>query len=248
MADGASLFFDAAGQLWARKGAVLPILAVPLGILLILEVWVYTTESEAVWPYVLYFAVSFVIGPWIAIFWHRYILLEETASGLMPPWRNRLVWPYVLAGLLIVLVIWIILAALLILALFAFPELEDTDVFWAIMVGLVVAISFVPGLYLSFRLGLVLPHLALERGWLGFRESWHKTSGMGAGLWVLTALYTLVLSLPALLPVFEEGAGSLPISLISALIYVISTLIGISILTRLYEYSGLMAPEHGEIL
>ena len=71
---------------------------------------------------------------------------------------------------------------------------------------------------------------------------------MGGGLWVIAILNGLAFFLPALLPSIEAGAGYILITLISTLMIVIGTLIGISILTRLYDYAGQMAPEHGETI
>ena len=246
MAAGASLFLDALRQLWLRRAEVLPILAVPLGALVLLEFITFF----AAWHWAVYSAafflvlVWFLVPAWVAVFWHRYILLDEAPSGILPPWQSNLIFPYMFVGVFVFFLIGIVVFVPMLLLYFLLLDIGEHD----FVLNTLLAVVSVPFNYLFLRFGLIFPHLALGRGWFGLGESWRQTSGMGGGLWVIAILNGLAFFLPALLPSIEAGAGYILITLISTLMIVIGTLIGISILTRLYDYAGQMAPEHGETI
>ena len=94
------------------------------------------------------------VGSWVAVSWHRFILLEET-TGFIPPISGRPIWPYLGRNI----VIW------LIITLIALPLFFIASLFAVIPILFPIAMSIagiaVVGLW--FALGMSLPSIAIGK-------------------------------------------------------------------------------------
>ncbi|WP_323763808.1 hypothetical protein [Marinovum sp.] len=158
---------------------------------------------------------------WIAVAWHRYVLLGEVPAGWLPKWPGAAIpgylWRSVLLGLSVALV--------------------------AVPVGAVGALILPPVLMLAltvgvasfvfFRLSPILPAIALGTS-LSFGEAWQATRGEAgtiAGLAGLMILGSLALQVPTML----SGDPNSLLSLVySVVVGWFATMIGISLLTTVY--------------
>lgn len=189
------------------------------------------------------FGVSFLIALllaivgflWTAVAWHRYTLLEEVPGALMPRWNGGAIRAYLVAG--IVLVLLLFAAALVLgivggllsvtLAQAGLPAMAVAMVFGAVV--------YVPAVIISYRIAAILPAAAVGRK-IGVGDAWRATRGATGALLVL-AIITVVFSLAAGAPVAALTRIALPLGLIwQALINWLGMLLGISILTTIYGH------------
>lgn len=174
------------------------------------------------------------VSAWVAVSWHRYILLEEY-PGLLPAVAGRPLGPYVWRVVLLVLVM--ILAAIplgLVAGLVSAPLVgvgppTAVTLLFLLVVGVVVGSIL---LYIWLRLGLVLPAVAIGRP-LTMGESWGRTAPHSAAIFV--AVLILVALNIGVSTLFGYVLGSNPVSFaVELVVDWISIMIGISILTTLY--------------
>jgi hypothetical protein len=170
-----------------------------------------------------------VVYVWLAVTWHRYILLEEQPGGQLPAFHQREILSY--AGNAILL--WLIsIVVTIVVGLVASP-LAFLGVIGAILIGIIL-ISII--LIIGYRLGLVLPSRAVGQR-LTFGEAWAATRGQSGTILVLaivSALAAVVIDIPAMVLAFLPGIGT-----ILALLWRLATgwvtlVVGVSILTTLY--------------
>jgi len=242
---GAKLFIEALGLFWENRWAALRIAAVPVVFLLVFDLmwWSYPENDWLIWGN---FAAWTIFIAWIAIAWHRHLLLE---NAVMPSTFKRLGLALIYGVLVIIFLLTGLLPFIGGLAfwdsstLFEMSESHQVFVF-----SIVLVIGLVLGIYVLFRFGLVLPHLALDRGWLGFVQSWQRTSGLGLGLWIYAALLAGLFALPLPLEfTFEEAFETAPGLLLASCFSAFIAIIDITLLTRLYDYAMTrVAPKEGE--
>lgn len=171
------------------------------------------------------------VATWIAVAWHRFILLEEY-PGLLPPLSVQTILPYFGKSFVIGL---LLLAAVVPLSLLAGLVLTVLGLSQNALASLVV--GFFLGLILTFiwlRLAMVLPGVAIAKPMTN-REAWNATKSMSDGIF----------SAAAILVVFNTGVSILADFLIQPgwVYYVVIVLInwftmmvGISLLTTLYGH------------
>lgn len=168
--------------------------------------------------------VNFVLGAWVAVAWHRFVLLQEYPASFLPSWRGPEVMTYIGRLLLVGAVLVAVgVAALLVLAIFPFTAILGP--------GAVLATGAITGFLLavvSFRISLILPAAALGRE-MSLGESWRQTAPLAldiAGLAAIVMVFALffgVLSLPG------------PIGLVvSFVVNWIGVMVSASLLTTLY--------------
>ena len=141
-----------------------------------------------------------VLSLWIAVSWHRYILLEEMPEGYVPQWHGRPIMRYLGFSLLITLIVAVVglLVAVVLM-----------------LIGSVVApVAAVLGFFLVFyiftvfyRLSPMLPAAAIGED-MGLRDAWEKTRGLtGAILLIIALQITLTIGLQ----VFALGFAFVPV-------------------------------------
>jgi hypothetical protein len=176
---------------------------------------------------ILAFAIA---GLWIAVAWHRFVLLDER-PGWIPPFRGDRMWAYFLRGLLIaIILIPVIIVASIILGI-VIGGLAQGNAFFAVV--LAVLIGFVLWL-IGLRLGTALPGAAIKPG-TTIGDAWRATAGqwgMFAALAIMLAVLSAVIGL-----VGSLLAGVPILSVIWSIVFNwISTMVGLSILTTLWGH------------
>lgn len=176
-------------------------------------------------------AVAVVTSLWIAVAWHRYVLLQEEAS-LLPTFHGGRIWSYLLysIGYAIILIaagaLWLLLIYTALGAVLGLPGIG------ALVVALLV---YLPFIVFAFRLTAALPGAALGAG-TPFFAGWQATSGQTLDLVVLGFLLMLLSVVISLIGAFVlapiPGVG---------LVWEIAlgwfqTMLGVSILTTLYGH------------
>jgi hypothetical protein len=170
-----------------------------------------------------------VVYVWLAVTWHRYILLEEQPAGQLPAFHQKEILSYAFSAILLFLimgvfsiVVGLVLSPLLVLGIVG------------VIIMPIVFISL--ALVVDYRLGLVLPARAIGQR-LTFGDAWAATKGQSGTILVLaivSALAAVVLDIPAMVLAYLPGIGN-----ILALVWRLATgwvtlVVGVSILTTLY--------------
>ncbi|PIE12812.1 MAG: hypothetical protein CSA68_12345 [Rhodobacterales bacterium] len=165
--------------------------------------------------------VNTVTGLWIAISWHRYILLQENDGGVIPAFHGGALLSYfgkslglgVLLGLAYVLI-----------------GLALGQFFGIALVQLGV---FAVLIYVFYRLALVLPAVAIGQS-MSLSQSWEKTaeaSGVIAQLSLIAIGFIVLTQIPQML----DSAPTSVISMIySYVLGWIIMMVASSVLTTLY--------------
>lgn len=178
----------------------------------------------------LLFAFSQVLAfVWIAVAWHRYVLLGEEPNGWIPIFHGGPMLGYVgrsiLIGLIVILVSSGIIAIGVFMPLISFPV--------AVIVSLII----------GYRLGIILPAGAIGEK-LTLSEAWKKTSGHSGTvmiLGILTFAVSFLLQIPTLLDVgaaetVEEAISSPVTQIYTQVAGWLLALIGVGVLTTLYGH------------
>lgn len=174
---------------------------------------------------VLSFCVDMVFVAWLAVPWHRYVLLSEPSS-----WRisapNRATLSYAFWALILIIGAFL---PLIILAPF-----EPLSQGIPVIVGMVAVGLLIFGIYAGFRLSIILPAIALERP-LGLAEAWRLTKPHRAVIAGVLILIFGVLLMVGWIGFLLESIH--PIMLVvGAPLSWLSILFDISILTTLYGH------------
>lgn len=173
-----------------------------------------------------------VVYIWLAVTWHRYILLDETPSGQLPAFNQQRILAYAGRSILLFL-----MAAVLVfvISLIVAPIAMAGATFMLVLVPIV---GIFVALLIGYRLGLVLPAAAVGKP-LSFGEAWQATKGASGTIVVLalvSALASILIDLPALVVGFLPGIGSILATLWTLATGWVKAVIGVSILTTLYGY------------
>lgn len=179
----------------------------------------------------LLYLVAFI---WMAVAWHRYVLLDEYPAGYLPEFNGSRMLSYFLYSLLIGVIgfiaSFIVIAIIGIILAFA-----QGLIGFAIIMGIIgLAILLV----VSYRLGPILPATAVGKP-ITIGQAWTATSGATVDIIILaiiSAICAIVIDLPAGI---LGMAG--PIGTFLALIWTLVTgwiklIVGISILTTVYGH------------
>ncbi|MCA0205865.1 MAG: hypothetical protein LCH92_16080 [Proteobacteria bacterium] len=180
-----------------------------------------------------------IVGLWVAVAWHRFILIEETPGTMLPAWNGAAIWAYFRASFKLGLVLaLLIIPLMLIVALAIFPMMgaRADAASPGLAVGMLAfVVTLLPAAYVFYRLSPVLPGAATDRP-MTLREAWYQTA-TGGWTFVTLALTTLVAGWALDAPVLALAQISLPLALIwSAVAQWLAFLVGASILTTLYGH------------
>ena len=182
---------------------------------------------------VLVLVVTLITGIWIAVAWHRYVLLGEEPVGVVPPFMGERMGQYFIKSLLIGLALMVLGMVLGMIVGTLFGRLMMGGPFMAML--LMAVMVQVPLIFLGLRLSAALPGTALGSN-LPFLAGWQATEGEWRPLLQLSALMALALWVVNMLSWFVFG-GFGPLATIWQLIagWPI-TMVGLSILTTLYGH------------
>jgi hypothetical protein len=178
--------------------------------------------------------VMIATGLWIAVAWHRFILLEEAPTGPLPAFNGAAIGSYIVAGLIFALVLIAVAIPFSLLAgLLLGPFVPAAGGEPGFVVGLLLfATVYLPVAWVGYRISPILPSAALSRR-LPLKEAWYATGTSGAAFVVLTLVTILasyLLTAPA--QVLPGILGQLWAFLANW----IMLLVGVSILTTIYGH------------
>lgn len=171
-------------------------------------------------------AVAMIVVFWIVVSWHRFVLLEEYPSGVLPPFRFDRILAYFGRVLLLgILAIIVMLPASLISGGVMQASVVIGFVFWIVMVAF---------LWIGFyRLSPMLPGAAIGKP-VTLPEAWQATAGVNGQillLVILSLMFQFLMQFLAGLLMFIPIVGLIVVIL---LVMLILPLINVSILTTMY--------------
>lgn len=178
----------------------------------------------------IFFAVATFVGSiWIAVAWHRYVLLEEDPESFMPKMHSRNMLEYLGVFFMIVLVLLIpALALSLVAGLLLAPLVAMNGLF-----GLLLPLAFLPVVNLFFRLSPMLTGAALGRS-IKLIDAFNVTKPFANALWGLAAIelvLTIVLNWSVAL-VFPSNMAFLIVE--NAVLGWVVMMVNASLLTTIY--------------
>lgn len=174
--------------------------------------------------------VAFV---WIAVAWHRYVLLDEVPAGQFPEFNSSRLLSYAGYSLLVGVIAFVIM--FLVTAIVGIITVPLLGIVGGIITGVVgVALALIIG----YRLGPILPASAVGKP-LTLGQAWAATNGANTViiiLGIISAIAAFAIDIPAMVLML---AG--PIGGFLALLWTLATgwvkmLVGVSILTTLYGH------------
>ncbi|GAB1378068.1 hypothetical protein [Pararhodobacter aggregans] len=240
--QGLAIFIHAVRMVLGNLGQALRIGGVALAVMVALTLSLGATPEAGAAPSVAAIVLDvarIIVGLWVVVAWHRFILLEEAPGAFLPAWNGAAIWGYFKAGFVLGLIIALLFIPLMLIAgLVVFPLLgAGADAASPGLVAGLVAfvVTLLPAIYVFYRLSPVLPGAAIERP-LTLREAWYQTGTSGAAF-ITLALASLLAgwALDALIPALAQV--SVPLALIwSAVTQWLVFLVGASILTTLYGH------------
>ena len=240
---GVSIFVHAVKMVLNNLGPALRIGVVPLLILAIAG-WALAPAApppgEIALPTAagfgggfLLMVVSILVSLWIAVAWHRYILLEEQPGAFLPQWNGTASWAYFKVALILGLLLIVVAVPLMLLGGFVlFASLAEdgqpglvTGFLFFLLVGL-------PLTWLGYRLGPeqagAAPDEPLSQG-----ESWRATAPGAADLVVLALVSVVALWLPSFIVAELPRVLSVPLG---AVIQWAATMIGVGVITTIFGH------------
>lgn len=233
---GWQIFTHSVRLVWANRGVALRLSAVLYIISAIVQVWTKelqvgdvaaaTPGTGSVFLDLILAVVSLIISLWIAVAWHRYILLEEIPDGYLPQWHGDRMAAYFGRSILIMLVM---LGVILVSSVPLIIGMSGA------IGGPFLALGIIFAIFVFYRLCAILPSSAMGKP-ITMREAWVATEGTTGTIIVLIICMIVCLFL-MFMPAALFGAISTALGmayLIIAQWFV--TMFGISIFTTFYGY------------
>ena len=178
--------------------------------------------------------VSLITGIWIAVAWHRYVLLSEQPTTPVPPFMGERMGSYFIKSLLIGIVLLVMGMVLgMIVGVVAMPLMTHGA-------GLIALLLFsllvqVPMIFLGLRMAAALPGTALGTNH-PLITGWEATEGEWRPLLQLAIIMALAVWVVQLIGLFVFGG----VTLLAQLWQVVTgwpiMMVGLSILTTLYGH------------
>lgn len=181
--------------------------------------------------------VQGVSALWIAVAWHRFVLIEERGGGVLPPFVGGAMLSYLWAAILLGLVLILVSIPFMALAwLISAPLMMGPSMGAMALGGLIfVLLIGLPIAYVSFRLSPILPSAATGQR-IAMSEAWYAT-GTGGAAFVVLALACAAAAWIVNLPVafLRQGSEFLAFLWAFAAQWAI-LMVGVSLLTTIYGH------------
>ncbi|MCF6444607.1 hypothetical protein [Nereida sp. MMG025] len=179
-------------------------------------------EPSAVFPYLLAVLAQFFLSGWVAVGWHRFVLLQEYPQSYLPKFHGPNIWGYLGRLLMISLILVVALIPLsVVIGLLAAGGGEAS-----LVIGLpIIGVALV---WLSLRLSLVLPAISVGAR-MPIKESWAKTANLSTSIAGLALILIAIGGFVSFLPL--SGPLGIVFSIVTGWF---SILLGASILTTIY--------------
>ncbi|MCL6283473.1 hypothetical protein M3P21_07985 [Ruegeria sp. 2012CJ41-6] len=185
------------------------------------------TGGEMTLFFVFFMVTIFVVMFWIVVSWHRFVLLEEYPSGIIPPFRFDRILAYFGRYLLLMLLALLafIPAGLVMLVL---REASGLVTVVAVAAFLVLVVCFI-------RLSIILPAAAIGKP-ITLSQAWAATTGSAGAIIVLiivSVLFQIAIQFGAALLAMIPVLGIIIVLFATMLVL---PLINVSILTTMYGH------------
>lgn len=164
---------------------------------------------------------------WIAVAWHRFVLLEEY-PGYVPAVTDRPIWAYVLRTLGLALLLLLAMAVISMVLGMVLPALTGAALQ---LVSFVLAIVMT---YIWLRSALVLPAVAVGEE-LKLREAWAASDPMSGPIFGTAAILVGLNALVGIAQTVILPPGILG-TVVSVAVAWVTLMVGTSILTTLYGH------------
>ena len=174
--------------------------------------------------------ISLAAGVWIAVAWHRYVLLSEEPTAVLPPFMGAYFLKALLIGiaLLVMAMILGMIAGVIVTPLFSM----GAGVIGLLVLSLVVQ---VPLIFLGLRMAAALPGAAIGVDH-GFLAGWEATKDDWVSILQLAVIMALAMWVVNLLGFFVFGRIPVLAQLWQLVIGWPVMMVGLSILTTLYGH------------
>jgi hypothetical protein len=201
---------------------------------LMMQISQFLTGSAAFGLLFILIMVGFITA-WVAVNWHRFVLLEEY-PGLLPALSGRPIGGYFWRVILLTLVLVVVsLPVSFIVSLFLAPLLASGAIspigIVAMALGILLA-AFLSWVWL--RLALILPSAAVGRQ-MGMGESWTVTGRISGAIFQAGLILMVINGVAGYAVEAFFGASVIGLVLGQAVTWV-SLMVGVSILTTLYGH------------
>lgn len=189
-------------------------------------------DSGMLAGFALALAVAVLSSLWIAVSWHRFVLLDEEAT-LIPGFRGDRIWAYLLRSLAYA-VILVMAGALwgMIVGAALGTFLMGNRIAWMMTMGLVV---YLPVMVVGLRLTADLPAAALGAD-VAFLSGWRATAGHTQDIAVLVVLLLALSFGVTILGAFVFGLIPVVSMVWGLVIGWLQMMVGVSVVTTLYGH------------
>ena len=178
---------------------------------------------------VLILVTALFVFAWIAVSWHRFVLLEEY-PGILPAVSGRPIWPYI--GRSVMLVLVLILIALPVG--FVFGLLSGAVMNNMVLFLLLNALMGVLFTWIWLRLALLLPATAVGKP-ISMGDAWNASGRMSGA--IFQAAVILVVLNVIFSSVFGAALGdNIVAGILNLIVTWVTMMVGISMLTTLYGH------------
>lgn len=174
--------------------------------------------------------LQIIASLWVAVAWHRFILLEETPDGVLPPFHGSRVLAYFGWGLLLAVIIGLSAG---VLGGIGGMSIAMGSGFTGLIGGLLIVAAVLVAVLLSARLYVILPAAAVGRK-MSLGEAWEATRGYAPTI-ILAYVIFIIMAI-----IFGGIIGGIAAftgfvgALLMIAIEVALTMIGFSFLTTIY--------------
>lgn len=175
--------------------------------------------------------VLFLTTLWIAVAWHRFVLLEERPQGYLPAFHAGRLAGYAGRSLLIALVVVAMALVIGVAAAVVLSLLLGQTPLASLLSALAM---IVPAFAVLYRLSAALPGVALDRK-PGFADGWVATAGDTATILIL-AFFTGLIGIVLGAPLNLMAQGSVVALIWELVAGWLQLMISASILTTLYGH------------
>ena len=249
MQQGWKIFLHSLRMVFGNLGAALRVSLVPYLIQVAFSIYVFMKIGPVIQMmqagrqvqlppgflglWILLLVVIVVTSLWIAVAWHRYVLLEEEPGAILPPFHGPEMARYLWVSILISLIMF--LAGFLVGMIIAVINMILMAIIGPSLVTVIVGtlLLIIPLIYIFYRLSPALPAAAIGRK-MSLADAWNATAPAGSAIFtiaILGALAGIILEIPAMI---DSDPGSIVNLVYSHVTGWIVMMIGISVLTTIY--------------
>lgn len=195
----------------------------------------HSAQTDVGTYYLLIFGTAFLnlfMMAWIAVGWHRFILLEERQHSYLPVWHSGLIWGYIKKILLLLLImVPVILVISLVLIPIVIAAMSPTNQN-PLMALIPFAIMYILIIWIFTRLSLVLPAVSIGET-MGIGDAWFSSKPLSFAFLVVGVLSAIIMNIPALMVTCID-LPDVVAAILNFLFGIVGVLVAASVLTTFY--------------